>query len=51
VATEAQPAKQAKLLIVDENVMIRMLLGDMLCEIGYGRRRGREHRRGVGSDE
>jgi CheY-like chemotaxis protein len=35
VATEAQPAKQAKLLVVEDDVMIRMLLADMLCEIGY----------------
>jgi CheY-like chemotaxis protein len=32
VATEA---KQAKLLVVEDDEMIRMLLADMLCEIGY----------------
>jgi DNA-binding NtrC family response regulator len=32
VATEA---KQAKLLVVEDDVMIRTLLADMLCEIGY----------------
>jgi CheY-like chemotaxis protein len=35
VATEAQPAKQAKLLIVEDDVMIRMVLADMLCELSY----------------
>jgi CheY-like chemotaxis protein len=35
VATEAQPAKQAKLLIVEDDVMIRVVLTDMLCELGY----------------
>jgi len=35
VATEAQPAKQAKLLVVEDDVLIRMLLADMLGEIGY----------------
>jgi ActR/RegA family two-component response regulator len=35
VATEAQPAKQAKLLIVEDDVMIRVVLADMLCELGY----------------
>jgi CheY-like chemotaxis protein len=35
VATEAQPAKQAKLLVVEDDVLVRMLLADMLCEIGY----------------
>src|SRR5262249_26331968 len=34
-ATEAQPAKQAKLLVVEDDVLIRMLLADMLGEIGY----------------
>jgi DNA-binding NtrC family response regulator len=34
VATEAQPAR-AKLLVVEDDEMIRMLLADMLCEIGY----------------
>jgi len=31
----AQPAKQAKLLIVEDDVMIRVVLADMLCELGY----------------
>jgi CheY-like chemotaxis protein len=35
VATEAQPAKQAKLLVVEDDVLICMLLADMLGEIGY----------------
>ena len=35
MATEAQPAKQAKLLIVEDDVMIRVVLADMLCELGY----------------
>jgi len=35
VATEAQLAKQAKLLVVEDDVLIRTLLADMLCEIGY----------------
>jgi len=35
VATEARPAKQAKLLVVEDDVLIRMLLADMLSEIGY----------------
>ena len=35
MATEAQPAKQAKLLVVEDDVLIRMLLADMLGEIGY----------------
>jgi CheY-like chemotaxis protein len=35
VATEAQPAKLAKLLVVEDDVLVRMLLADMLCEIGY----------------
>jgi DNA-binding NtrC family response regulator len=35
VAIEAQPAKQAKLLVVEDDEMIRLLLADMLCEIGY----------------
>jgi CheY-like chemotaxis protein len=34
VATEAPPAN-AKLLVVEDDEMIRMLLADMLCEIGY----------------
>ena len=35
MATEAQPAKQTKLLIVEDDVMIRVVLADMLCELGY----------------
>ena len=35
MATEAQRAKQAKLLVVEDDVLIRMLLADMLGEIGY----------------
>ena len=35
MATEAQLAKQAKLLVVEDDVLIRTLLADMLCEIGY----------------
>ena len=35
MATEAQPGKQAKLLVVEDDVLVRMLLADMLCEIGY----------------
>ena len=35
MATEAQPAKQAKLLVVGDDVLIRMLLADMRGEIGY----------------
>jgi CheY-like chemotaxis protein len=35
VATEAQPTNQPKLLVVEDDEMIRMLLADMLCEIGY----------------
>ena len=35
MATEAQPAKQAKLLVVEDDVLVRMLLADMLGEIGY----------------
>jgi DNA-binding response OmpR family regulator len=35
VATAAQPAKQAKLLVVEDDALIRMLLADMLSEIGY----------------
>ena len=35
MATEAQPAKQAKLLIVEDDVMVRVVLADMLCELGY----------------
>ena len=35
MATEAQLAKQAKLLVVEDDALIRMLLADMLGEIGY----------------
>jgi len=35
VATEAQPPKQTKLLVVEDDAMIRMVLADMLCELGY----------------
>ena len=35
MATEAQPGKQAKLLVVKDDALIRMLLADMLGEIGY----------------
>ena len=35
MATEAQRAKQAKLLVIEDDVLIRMLLADMLGEIGY----------------
>src|SRR5258708_37108832 len=36
MATEAQPATQAKrILVVEDEVMIRMLLEDMLGELGY----------------
>ena len=31
MTTEAQPAKQTKLLIVEDDVMIRVVLADMLC--------------------
>jgi CheY-like chemotaxis protein len=27
--------KEAKLLVVEDDVMIRMVLADMLCELGY----------------
>ena len=33
VATEAQPAKQTKLLVVEDDAMIGMLLADMLEQI------------------
>jgi CheY-like chemotaxis protein len=33
VVTEAQPAKQAKLLVVEDDALIRMLLADMLGEV------------------
>ena len=35
MATETQRAKQAKLLVVEDDAMIRMVLADMLCELGY----------------
>ena len=35
MTTEARPAKRAKLLIVEDDVMIRVVLADMLCELGY----------------
>jgi len=35
LATEAQPAKQTKVLVVEDDVMIRMVLADMLCQLGY----------------
>jgi CheY-like chemotaxis protein len=36
MATEAQPTTQAKrILVVEDEVMIRMLLEDMLGELGY----------------
>ena len=35
MATEAQPAKQTKVLVVEDDVMIRTVLADMLCELGY----------------
>ena len=35
MATEAQPAKQTKLLVVEDDAMILMVLADMLCELGY----------------
>ena len=35
MATEAQAAKRAKLLVVEDDAMIRMVLADMLCELGY----------------
>jgi len=35
VATEARPAKQTKVLVVEDDVMIRVVLADMLCELGY----------------
>ena len=35
MATKAQPVKQAKLLIVEDDVMVRVVLADMLCELGY----------------
>ena len=35
MATETQPAKQTKLLVVEDDAMIGMLLADMLDELGY----------------
>ena len=35
MATEAHPAKQTKVLVVEDDVMIRTVLADMLCELGY----------------
>jgi len=35
LATEAQPAKQTQVLVVEDDVMIRTVLADMLCELGY----------------
>ena len=35
MATEAQAAKRAKLLVVEDDAMIGMLRADMLCELGY----------------
>ena len=35
MATEAQPAKPAKLLVVEDDEMIRMLIAEMLSDIGY----------------
>ena len=35
MATEAQAAKRAKLLVVEDDAMIRMVLADMLGELGY----------------
>jgi response regulator RpfG family c-di-GMP phosphodiesterase len=35
VATKTQRAKQAKLLVVEDDAMIGMLLADMLDELGY----------------
>ena len=35
MATEAQPAKPAKLLVVEDDEMIRMLIAQMLSDIGY----------------
>src|SRR5262249_3962723 len=51
MATEAQPATQAKRILVVEDE-VRMLLGDMLGELGYTvAAEARAHRRGVGSNE
>src|SRR5260370_24108583 len=35
LATEAQPSKQTKVLLVEDDVMIRIGLADMVCELGY----------------
>ncbi len=35
MATEARPSKQTKVLVVEDDVMIRVVLADMLCELGY----------------
>jgi DNA-binding response OmpR family regulator len=35
VATEAQAAESAKLLVVEDDEMIRMLIAEMLSDIGY----------------
>ena len=35
LATEAHPAKQTKVLVVEDDVMIRTVLADMLCELGF----------------
>ena len=35
MATEARPAKQTKVLVVEDDVMIRVVLADMLGELGY----------------
>ena len=35
MATEARPSKQTKVLVVEDDVMIRTVLADMLCELGY----------------
>jgi CheY-like chemotaxis protein len=35
LATEAHPSKQTKLLVVEDDAMIRMVLADMLYELGY----------------
>ena len=53
MATEAQPAAQAKrILVVEDEVMIRMLLEDMLGELGYTvAAEAARIDRGVGSDE
>ena len=35
MATETQPAKAAKLLVVEDDEMIRMLISEMLADIGH----------------